>query len=72
MRFGQRPADDTPCSAFVREMRAALRRRLDAETADDRRAADAWMADVMRVHLGPGGGCRGTVDRKLASCGRDE
>ncbi len=74
MKYGRVAADDSPCSAFVREMKAALQRRLEATTAAERRAATEEMRAVMLQHLGPGGAARGSVDGdgKLASCGRDE
>jgi hypothetical protein len=68
-------ADDSPASVFVREMKAALGRRLQARTAAARRAAQAEMEGIMRRHLGVGRGMchveREARDGKLAAAGVD-
>jgi hypothetical protein len=46
--------DDTPESAFIREMKAALAQRGEAVTAGDRLAVEREMVAIMRRYMGPG------------------
>jgi hypothetical protein len=50
----RRPVDETPSSAFVREMKAALAARSQASTNAQRRRVDSRMLEIMRKYLGPG------------------
>lgn len=46
--------DETPCSAFVAEMKAAFLKHESATTNGARRRVEEEMREIMRKHLGPG------------------
>lgn len=64
---------DTP---FIREMRAALARRVEAGTLAEKRQVEREMEAIMRAHLRPdpelleaADVARGTLDRKVVASG---
>lgn len=74
----RQPTAETENSAFVREMKAALARRLEAPDRAAKRAAEAEMEAIMRARLGAtrllegipaGAGADVCTDRKLAAAG---
>jgi hypothetical protein len=48
-----KPPDDSPNSAFVREMKAAFRQRCAASTPAEKRQTESAMLEIMRRYLGP-------------------